>query len=468
MKHGIDVSSYQGKIDWNKAKAAGVEFAILKVIRKDLSPDKQFEANWNNCLEADIPIQSVYNYTYATNKAKSAYDANKVLEILGADRHPRVILDIEDKSLPTGRVMADIINVYGDVITAGGCQFGIYTGMNYYDSYLSNIMPYVKEEYRKGWEARYYNGYNPMKITDDINQSKCPTHFNGALLGWQYSSSGRVDGINGNVDLDVWYEDIEAKECAIPEEKSEYNISDFILDSRKIWNVSDTASAKEIVAKTVTVSTSRNRSHSIVTPLERYMQALGYYNGRIEADSGKMPIYGNGMKKAIILYQSNIVRAIPKNQDGILSAKGATWKTLYGVKEEAKSTDKVIEYSLKEDGERNLSENFQVKEFRCKDGSDKILISDELVEVLQKIRNHFGKAVNINSAYRSPSYNKKIGGATNSQHMYGTAADIRINGITPKAIADYAETLLPCTGGIGRYNTFAHVDVRDKKARWNG
>ena len=174
------------------------------------------------------------------------------------------------------------------------------------------------------------------------------------------------------------------------------------------------------------------------------------------------------MKKAIALYQKEVVKASSKNQDGILSAKWATWKTLYGVKEEAKPKDKVVEYSLKEDGEKNLSENFKVKEFRCKDGSDKILISGELVEILQKIRSHFGKAVNINSAYRTPSYNKKIGGATNSQHMYGTAADIRINGITPKAVADYAETLLLGTGGIGRYNTFTHVDVRDKKARWNG
>ena len=169
-----------------------------------------------------------------------------------------------------------------------------------------------------------------MNITDDIKDGKCPTHFDGTFYGWQYSSSGQVDGINGNVDLNIWYEDIEAKEFAVPEENAAYGISDFILDSRKIWNVSDTASAKEIVSKTVTVSTSRNKSHEIVTPLERYMQALGYYNGRIEADSGKLPVYGNGMKKAIILYQANIVRAKQKNQDGELTACGDTWKKLYG------------------------------------------------------------------------------------------------------------------------------------------
>ena len=58
---GVDVSSYQGKIDWKRAKAAGVEFAILKIIRKDLKPDNQFENNWAGCLDAGVPIQGVYN-----------------------------------------------------------------------------------------------------------------------------------------------------------------------------------------------------------------------------------------------------------------------------------------------------------------------------------------------------------------------------------------------------------------------
>ena len=125
-------------------------------------------------------------------------------------------------------------------------------------------------------------------------------------------------------------------------------------------------------------------------------------------------------------------------------------------------------YSKAKEGNMKLSDNFKVKEFACKDGSDVIFISPELVEILQKIRNHFGKAVHINSGYRTPAYNKKVGGATYSQHLYGTAADIRINGVEPKDIADYAETLLLNTGGIGRYKNFVHVDVREKKSRWNG
>lgn len=129
----------------------------------------------------------------------------------------------------------------------------------------------------------------------------------------------------------------------------------------------------------------------------------------------------------------------------------------------------LVEYfSKKKDGNKYISENFKAKEFACKDGSDVIFISPELAIVLQKIRDHFGKAVHINSGYRTFAYNKKIGGATYSQHCYGTAADIRITGVKPKDIAAYVETLLVNKGGIGIYKNFVHVDVRATKSRWNG
>ena len=125
-------------------------------------------------------------------------------------------------------------------------------------------------------------------------------------------------------------------------------------------------------------------------------------------------------------------------------------------------------YSLKKDGNLSLTKNFKVKEFRCKDGSDVVFVSPELVDILQKVRDHFKKPVKINSAYRTPPYNKKVGGALYSQHQYGTAADIVITGVAPSKVADYLETLIPGTGGIGRYKTFTHVDVRKLKSRWIG
>lgn len=123
-------------------------------------------------------------------------------------------------------------------------------------------------------------------------------------------------------------------------------------------------------------------------------------------------------------------------------------------------------YSLKKDGNKVLSENFKVYEFKCNDGSDKVLIDTELVAVLQNIRNHFGKAVTINSAYRSPAYNKKVGGVSNSQHTKGTATDIVIKGVKPLEVAQYAEYLMPKSGGIGQYNDFVHIDTRANRSRW--
>lgn len=125
-------------------------------------------------------------------------------------------------------------------------------------------------------------------------------------------------------------------------------------------------------------------------------------------------------------------------------------------------------YSLAKDGAKKLSTNFRVREFRCQDGSDPIFIDDDLVNIVQKVRTHFGKAVTITSAFRTASHNKKVGGATYSQHCYGTAADIKVSGVAASAVADYIETLIPSTGGIGRYSTWTHVDARKTKARWNG
>ena len=125
-------------------------------------------------------------------------------------------------------------------------------------------------------------------------------------------------------------------------------------------------------------------------------------------------------------------------------------------------------YSKYKDGNKRLSKNFTVKEFACSDGSDPIFIAPALVSVLQKIRDHFEKPITINSGYRTVEKNKKVKGAKYSQHLYGTAADIVVKGVFPSEVAEYANSIMPNTGGIGIYKTFTHVDVRLNKSRWNG
>ena len=124
-------------------------------------------------------------------------------------------------------------------------------------------------------------------------------------------------------------------------------------------------------------------------------------------------------------------------------------------------------YSLKADKNSRLSENFRLSEFACADRSDTVLVSDELVAILQKVREHFGKPVIITSAYRTPSHNKKVGGTSGSRHLTGEAADFVINGISPAKIGYYLEGL--SASGIGVYVSrgFVHVDVREI-GKWRG
>ena len=149
------------------------------------------------------------------------------------------------------------------------------------------------------------------------------------------------------------------------------------------------------------------------------------------------------------------------------------WKLKSGDAFEPEGEKPMVEinaYSKAKDGGKKLSTNFAVREFACKDGSDAVLVAPRLVMVLQSLRSHFCAAVTINSGYRTPQYNAKVGGVTDSQHCYGTAADIVVRGKTPAQVAAYARQLMPDWGGVGIYTKegFTHIDVRESKADWTG
>ena len=123
----------------------------------------------------------------------------------------------------------------------------------------------------------------------------------------------------------------------------------------------------------------------------------------------------------------------------------------------------IKQYSLAKDGARQLAPGFKVREFRCRDGSDAIMIDQTLVVLLQAIREHFNKPITITS----------VGGAKSSQHLLGRAADIQVAGVSVEDVASYAEALMPDWGGVGRYpikpgraRGWVHVDTRPNKSRW--
>lgn len=113
-----------------------------------------------------------------------------------------------------------------------------------------------------------------------------------------------------------------------------------------------------------------------------------------------------------------------------------------------------------------LSGNFRVSEMACHGSGccSTVLVDEKLVEYLQAIREHFGKAVTISSGYRCAIHNKSVNGATSSYHMKGQAADIVIPGIAPTEVAKYAESI--GIKGIGLYDTFVHIDTRTSKYFW--
>ena len=177
-----------------------------------------------------------------------------------------------------------------------------------------------------------------------------------------------------------------------------------------------------------------------VKELQEALILREYSPGSIDGD------FGNKTKLALIDFQKDAGLV----QDGVCGPK--TRKIL----------EQIRVFSFKKDKNKQLSNNFKVAEFKCNDGSDKVLIDTEFVEnVLQKIRDHFKSAININSAYRTPTYNKKVGGSSNSYHVKGRAFDIVVKGYRPSEVANYARSI--GAKGVIEYNTFVHIDSRPKQ-----
>jgi len=357
---GIDVSKWQGKIDWQKVANDGIEFVFVRIGNRGLTSGKISEdPYWKQNIEGALAVGldvGVYIYCTSINEAEATEEAIFVLERIAPYKITMpVVFDYEGISNPNNRnygmsqsQITSCYRVFANLVEASG-----------YSSLMYGSKAYLPKKFDLAntddllWVARYA-GKN--SVLDDEKYFPHITGYDDRIAIWQYANNGTVAGINAKVDLNYMYIDVR-KDVEKTEEKEQ---------------------------------------------------------------------------------------------------------------EEMTISQEVKAYSKAKDGTKKLSANFKVKEFACKDGSDPVFIAPSLVEVLQKIRTHFGKAVNINSAYRTPTYNKKIGGATYSQHCYGTAADIRISGVKPKDVAAYVETLMPNCGGIGIYSNFIHVDVRATKSRWNG
>ena len=195
--YGIDVSSENGHIDWSRVKSAGVGFAILRCHQK-FGAEARFEANYRGCRENGIPV-GAYKYCYAISAGEARAEAKNVLEALeGKTIEYPVFYDLEDGNDTFPKLAPDIrnkiVDTFMDTVRAEGYKAAIYCNKNWYDTVIT---PEMKEKYRF-WIASYPFG-DDGSVQERVNP--------GTGMGWQYSEKGHVDGISGNVDMDVFYVD---------------------------------------------------------------------------------------------------------------------------------------------------------------------------------------------------------------------------------------------------------------------
>lgn len=195
---GIDVSAWNGVIDWQKVANYGMGFAILRITEKGNKTDSTFERNYAGCITHNIPV-GVYKYSYATNISEIKYEAEAVINVLKQRKldYP-VFLDIEDKCQEnlSQDLMIQMIDTFRDIIIRAGYQFGVYCGYSWYQ----NQLPEDVKKY-DCWLAAY-----PSQDDGTMQIRLKPA----AGIGWQYSSKATIPGISGKVDRNVFYKDYTA------------------------------------------------------------------------------------------------------------------------------------------------------------------------------------------------------------------------------------------------------------------
>ena len=206
MRKGIDVAKWQGAIDWLKVKASGIAFAILKVTNKSNQVEGAFEQNYAGASAAGLII-GVYRYVYAKTIEAAMAEANAIVAVLSGRKVPyRVWLDMEDASIRgVGREMlTQIIRAEANVLINAGFSVGIYCNKDWYD----NVLNVAELQDFPFWIARYGSNNGQMPA-DEYS----PVNLNG-VKAWQYTSTGSVDGVNGNVDMDVSFENLTVGDAA--------------------------------------------------------------------------------------------------------------------------------------------------------------------------------------------------------------------------------------------------------------
>ena len=193
---GIDVSAWQGQIDWDTVANYGMDFVLLRITEAGNVIDSCFERNFSGCKKHNIPV-GVYKYSYAMTIAEIQSEARKVVSVLnGRKLQYPVWLDLEhNKQRAIGaESLHKMADAFREIVEAAGYKFGIYCNV---DWYVNVICSHLKKH--DFWVARYPandDGWLQERLRPDFG------------VGWQYSSKAKIPGIDGTVDRNVFYKDL--------------------------------------------------------------------------------------------------------------------------------------------------------------------------------------------------------------------------------------------------------------------
>lgn len=308
---GIDVSAYQGQPDWAKVKSSGVNFAFIRAGYGKNNIDQRCSYNGTN-TKANGVTPHFYWFSYALSKDMVVNEANYLIaEAKKYTTNCMLAWDFEYDSMSYAQKNGVSVSkttltqwaiAFCNTVKAAGFTPVIYANEDYVKNYI-DINSVISQTGAKLWFARYSSSIGS---------------YGGNAYIWQYSSTGSVPGISGNVDMNEGYFD----GAVTP--STEYSLTTFIREVQAACGASvDGIAGTETLSKTVTVSATVNNRHAVVAPIQKRLNALGYNCGTADG------IAGSKFTNAVNNYQRNKLGYT--SVDGEITAKGKMWKSLLGM-----------------------------------------------------------------------------------------------------------------------------------------
>ena len=289
----IDVSTWQGNIDWKKVKKSGCSYAIIRAGfgRETSQVDNQFERNYKNAKAAGVML-GVYWYSYAVNRDDAVKEAKACLSVLkGKSLEMPVFFDMEESFMTkySRATLTGMAKAFCDTVIKGGFESGVYSNLNWFTNYLN---------------------YSELKALYPIWLAQWSSSPQLECDIWQYSSEGTVAGIDGYVDMNIIYSNDVVKSAPKTEKETKVN-----YDIAAVQSLLVIAEKLNLISKKIPVidNISGDSTKTAILQMKKHL-------GQKEDDSITLQFI-KGMNSAII-------GALPKagdvNRDGVVDIKDAT------------------------------------------------------------------------------------------------------------------------------------------------